>query len=156
MPSVSLKGCRDWINTWVSPSAAVLAVINGPGAWLLTDDAVRMFGARINPFWIYVVAWFSVAIPLSVALSPLARRLYEAIGGWWTRDQRLFDSLRGIVGEITLIESGIHGDGEMARLDHLENDLHYRLTMLGINPAADRTRLVAEVLYGSLRRARRL
>ena len=120
-----------------------------------------MFHPAINPFWIYVVAYFSVAIPLAFALAPLAGRTYRSVGEWWTRDERLFQSMRGILEElrdwdIALPDYPGVTDGEEARLKQLWADLHSRLTALGIRTDVDPGALLTEVLHGTLRRARKL
>ncbi len=161
MPSAKERAIWRWITEYVSPSAAVLTMLDAVLAVATTEKAVERFGTVINPFWIYVLAYFSVAIPLSFALAPLAERVYASTGAWWTRDERLFQSIRGILDELREWETELPDipavtRGEEARLDQLGNDLQSRLTTLGIRTDVDKSALYTEVIHGTLRRARRL
>ena len=161
MPSAKERGVWRWITEYVSPAAAVLAILDAVLAVATTGTAVEWFGTIINPFWIYVVAYFSVAIPLSVALAPLAERVYASTGAYWTRNERLFQSIRGILDELRQWETELPDipgvtRGEEARLDQLGNDLQSRLTTLRIRTDVDRSALYTEVVHGTLRRARKL
>ena len=155
MPSATSPAIGSWITRHVSPAAAVLTVIDAVVAFTTTRPAIEMF-ETVNPFWIYAVAYFSVVVPLSFAVAPVAGRMYRVAGDWWTRDERLFDSVRGIVGQLWEIESGLAGDHDMALQGYLEDDLHSRLTALHIRTDVNRSDLFTEVLYGTLRRARKL
>ena len=161
MPSTKERGIWRWITEYVSPAAAVLAILDAVLAVATTGTAVEELGMIINPFWIYVVAYFSVAIPLSFALAPLAERVYASTGAWWTRDERLFQSIRGILDALREWETELPDipgvtRGEEARLDQLGNDLHSRLAALRIRTDVDRSALYTEVVHGTLRRARKL
>ena len=161
MPSTKGGGIWRWITDYVSPVAAVLAVLDAVVATTTTGTAVERFHTTINPFWIYTVAYFSVAIPLSFALAPLAGRLYRVIDEWWTRDERLFESIKDILEELRetdfhLARIGIGDEGDMTQLNQLGDDLRSRLTALGIRTDIDTSELLTEVLHGTLRRARKL
>ena len=150
-----------WITECVSPAAAVLTILDAVLAVTTTGAAVEWFGRIINPFWIYVAAYFSVAIPLSFALAPLAERVYASTGACWTRNERLFQSIRGILEELRQWETELPDipgvtRGEEARLDQPGNDLQSRLTTLRIRTDVGRSALYTEVVHGTLRRARKL
>ena len=154
-------GIGGWITKYVSPAAAVLTVLDAIVAAAATRPAVEVFHPIINPFWIYAAAYFSVAVPLSFAFSPLAGWIYARIGEWWTRDEHLFQSMRSILEELReweRLEPGMGGltdDGEAA-VAILHADLRSRLTALRIRTDIDRDALFVEVVYGTLRRARKL
>lgn len=161
MPSAKEWGIWRWITEYVSPAAAVLTILDAVLAVATTEKAVERFGTVINPFWIYVLVYFSVALPLSFALAPLAKRAYASTGVWWARDERLFQSIRGILDELHQWETELPDipgvtRGEEARLDQLGNDLQSRLTALRIRTDVDRSALYTEVVHGTLRRARKL
>ena len=161
MPGTTERGIWRWITEYVSPAAAVLTILDAVLAVATTGTAVEALDTIINPFWIYVAAYFSVAIPLSFALAPLAERVSTSTGAWWTRDERLFQSIQGILDELREWETALPDipgvtHGEEARLDQLSNDLHSRLAALRIRTDVDRSALHTEVVHGTLRRARRL
>ena len=161
MPGTTERGIWRWITEYMSPAAAVLTILDAVLAVATTGTAVEALDTIINPFWIYVAAYFSVAIPLSFALAPLAERVYTSAGAWWTRDERLFQSIQGILDELREWETALPDipgvtHGEEARLDQLGNDLHSRLAALRIRTDVDRSALYTEVVHGTLRRARRL
>ena len=161
MPSTDERGIWGWVREYVSPAAAVLTVLDALVAAVATSPAVEMFHPIINPFWIYAAAYFSVAVPLSFAFAPLAGWTYERIGEWWNRDERLFRSMRSILETLLdweRLEPEVGGltDGDRAAVNQLHADLRSRLVVLRIRTDVDRDALFVEVVYGTLRRARKL
>lgn len=75
--------------------------------------------------------------------------------------KRLFESMRSILEELReweRLEPDVGGltDGDEAAVYQLHADLRSRLTVLRIRTDVDRDALFVEVVYGTLRRARKL
>ena len=158
---MSTDGFWDRINRYVAPPAAAVTVLN-----TVVTFATWSLGLLpdLNANWALSI-YCIIVIPLAFAIAPPVHRLYCCIAEWWTREARIFESLAGIMGRIRAIETGNVPDYYPSFLDdsaiqeeltRLHNDLHERLSALGIRPDVERAKLYTQVCYGTLRRARKL
>ena len=161
LPVMPSDGFWDRINRYVSPPAAVITVLNTAATFATWSLGLL---PDINAGWALSI-YFIIVIPFAVAVSPPVHWFYCCIAEWWTREARIFESLAGIMGRIRAIETGnvpdyypsfLNDSSIQEELTRLHNDLHERLSALGIRPDVERAKLYTQVLYGTLRRARKL